>query len=95
MWSLIQHGASLVAQMVKNLPAMQEMQVQSLGGADTLEKGIAPDYSMLAWEIPWTEEPGRAWRTTVHGVAESWTLLNKHTSVWLCGQTVVVPTPVL
>ena len=95
MWSLIQHGASLVAQMVKNLPAMQETQVQSLGGADTLEKGMAPDYSMLAWEIPWTEEPGRAWWTTVHRVAESWTLLNKHTSVWLCGQTVVAPTPVL
>ena len=73
MWSLIQHRASLVAQMVKNLPAMQETRVQSLGGADTLEKGMAPDYSMLAWEIPWTEEPSRAWRTTVHGVADLYT----------------------
>ena len=74
---------------------MQQTQVQSLGGADTLEKGMAPHYSMLAWETPWTEEPGRAWQTTIHGVAESWTLLDKHTSVWLCRQTVVAPIPVL
>ena len=49
---------SLVAQMVKNLPAMQETQVQSLGQEDTLEKGMATHSSILAWEIPWTEEPG-------------------------------------
>ena len=51
--------ASLVAQTVKNLPAMQEPQVQSLGWEDPLGKGMATDSSILAWEIPWTEEPGR------------------------------------
>ena len=44
--------------MVKNPPAMQETQVQSLGGEDPLEKEIASHSSILAWEIPWTEEPG-------------------------------------
>ena len=50
--------ASLVAQMVKNLPAIQEIQVQSLGQEDPLEKGMATYSSILAWRIPWTEEPG-------------------------------------
>ena len=50
--------ASLVAQAVKNLPAMQETQVQSLGWADPLEEGMATHSSILAWRIPWTEEPG-------------------------------------
>ena len=45
--------------MVKNLPAMQKTQVQSLGGEDTLEKGMVAHSSIPAWEIPWTEEPGR------------------------------------
>ena len=43
---------------VKTLPAMQEMQVQSLGGEDPLEEGMATHSSFFAWEIPWTEEPG-------------------------------------
>ena len=43
---------------VKNLPAMQKMQVRSLGGEDLLEKEMATCSSILAWEIPWTEEPG-------------------------------------
>ena len=51
--------ASLVAQMVKNLPAMQETQVQSLGQEDSLEKGMATHPSILAWRILWREEPGR------------------------------------
>ena len=51
-------GASLVAHMVKNLPAMQETQVRSLGGEDPLEKGMATHASILAWRIPWTEEAG-------------------------------------
>ena len=51
-------GASLVAQMVKNLPAMQETQVQSLRWEDLLEKGMATQSSILAWRTPWTEEPG-------------------------------------
>ena len=49
---------SLVAQMVKNLSAMQETRVQSLGLEDPLEKGIATHSSILAWEIQWTKEPG-------------------------------------
>ena len=49
---------SLVAQMVKNLPAMQEAWVRSLGGEDPLEKGMVIHFSIPAWRIPWTEEPG-------------------------------------
>ena len=51
-------GASLIAQLVKNLPAVQETQVQFLGGQDPLEKEMATHSSILAWKIPWTEEPG-------------------------------------
>ena len=46
-----------MAQLVKNLPAMQEAWVQSLGREDALEKGVATHSSILAWKIPWTEEP--------------------------------------
>ena len=54
------HGkrASLVTQMVKNLPATQEIRVRSLSQEDLLEKGMATPSSILAWKIPWTEEPG-------------------------------------
>ena len=51
--------ASLAAQMVKNPPALGEIWVQSLGWEDPLEKGMATHSSILAWRIPWTEEPGR------------------------------------
>ena len=51
--------ASLVTQMVKNLPAGQETQVRLLGQEDPLEKEMAIHSSILAWRIPWTEEPGR------------------------------------
>ena len=44
-----------MAEMVKNLPAMQESRVQSLGWEDTLEEGMATHSSILAWKIPWTE----------------------------------------
>ena len=54
-----QMGASLVAQVVKRLPAMRETQVSSLGREDTLEKEMAPHSSTLAWKISWMEEPGR------------------------------------
>ena len=50
--------ASLVAQMVKNLTAMQETRVRSLGWEDPLETEMATHFSTLAWRIPWTEEPG-------------------------------------
>ena len=52
-------GASLVAQMVKNPPAVQETQVQSLGQEGPLEGEMATHASLLAWRIPWTEELGR------------------------------------
>ena len=51
-------GSSLVAHMVKNLPAMQETQVQALGWEDPLENGMATHSSVLAWRIPRTEDPG-------------------------------------
>ena len=49
----------MVAQMVKHLPTVWETQVQSLGREDLLEKEMATHSSILAWRIPWTEEPGR------------------------------------
>ena len=70
--------ASLVAQLVKNLPAMQETWVRSLSGEDPLEKGKATHCSILAWRIPWT---------TVHGVTKNWTQLsNFHVHRWLSGK---------
>ena len=57
-WERIR-GASLVTQMVKNLPAMQETRVQSVGREDPLENGMATHSSIPAWRIPWTEESGR------------------------------------
>ena len=53
------YRASLEAQMIKNPPAMRETQFQSLGREDLLEKEMATHSSILAWRIPWTEEPGR------------------------------------
>ena len=47
-----------MAQMVKNLPAMQETQVRSVGGEDSQEKGMVTSSNSPTWEIPWTEEPG-------------------------------------
>ena len=52
-------GRKRAAQMVKNLPAMQETWVRSLGWEDPLEKEMAAHSSILAWKIPWMEEPGR------------------------------------
>ena len=51
-------GASLVVQVVKNLPAMQETRVQSPGQEEPLEKGMATNSNILAWRISWTDEPG-------------------------------------
>ena len=65
-------GASLVAQMVKNLPEMWETQVQSLGQEDPLEKGMATHSSILGWEIPWTEEPGGLQSMGSQRVGHSW-----------------------
>ena len=52
-------GASLIAQLVKNLPAMQETQARSLDREDPLKENLATHSSVLAWRVPWTEEPGR------------------------------------
>ena len=62
-----------MAQTIKNLPAMQETEIRSLGQEDPLEKGMAAHASILAWRIPWAEEP--PW-VTVQGVAKSWTQLS-------------------
>ena len=56
---LLCKGASLVSQMVKRLPTTQKTRVRSLGWEDPLEKEMATHSSILAWKIPWTEEPGR------------------------------------
>ena len=63
------HQTSLVVQTVKNLPAMQETWVRSLGQEDPLEKEMATHSNSLAWRISWTEEPGGL----VHGVTKSHT----------------------
>ena len=74
--------ASLVAQIVKNLPAMQETPVQSLSQEDPLEKEIAIQSSILAWEIPWTEEPGRLQSMGLQRVQHNWAI-NIHTHMWI------------
>ena len=66
--------ASLVAQMVKNLPVMQETRVQSLGWEDPLEKEMATHSTILAWRIPM--DRGARQATTVHGIAKSRTRLS-------------------
>ena len=65
--------ASLVAQMVKNLPAMQTTWIWSLGWEDPLEKAMATCSSILAWRIPWTEQPGGLQSM---GVTKNWTQLS-------------------
>ena len=62
-WDSLWH--SLIAQLVKNTPAMQETPVLFLGWEDPLEKGMATHSSILAWRIPWTEEPGRLQQSMV------------------------------
>ena len=74
--------ASLLAQRVKNLPSMQETQVQSLGWEDPLEKGMATHSSILAWRIPWTEEPGRLQSMGSQRVGYDWAT-NTFTFTWV------------
>ena len=64
--------ASLGAQMVKNLPEMQETWIQSLGQEDPLEKGMATHSDNLAWRVPWTEEPGRLQSMGLQRVGHDW-----------------------
>jgi len=87
-------GASLVAQTMKNLPAMQETWVWSLGQKDPLEKGMAIHSSILAWRIPWTEEPGGLQSMGSQRVRHDWATdtnfrLSNHNQAlmvqtWLC-----------
>ena len=70
--SNIPRGASLVAQIVKNLPAMQETQVGFLGQEGPLEKQMATHFRILTWRIPWTEEPGRLYTMGSQRVGHSW-----------------------
>ena len=71
--------ASLVAQMVKNLPAMRETWVWSLDWEDPLEEGMATHSSILAWRIPMDRG---AWQAIVHGVTKSWTWLSDQTTTY-------------
>ena len=82
-YSLQYSWASLVAQLVKNLPAIQKTWVRSLSWEDPLEKGKATHSSILAWRIPWTK---------VHGVTKSWTRLSDfHFHRWLSGEKIHLP----
>ena len=66
--------ASLAAQMLKNLPAMWETWVRSLGWEDPLEKGMATHCSILVWRIPWTEEPGGLQSMGLQRVRHDWAI---------------------
>ena len=66
------YGYPLVAQTAKNLTAMQETQIQSLGWEDPLEKGMATHFNILAWRIPWTEEPSGLQSMGLQRVGYNW-----------------------
>ena len=78
-------GASLVAKMVKNLLAMQETLVWSLGQEDPLEKGMATQSGILAWRSPWTEEPGGLQSMQLQRVGHGW-VTNTFTFHWSSSQ---------
>ena len=69
---MLQVNISLVAQSVKRFSTMQETRVQSLGQEDLLEKGMATQSSILAWKIPWMEEPGRLQSMGSQRVGHDW-----------------------
>ena len=75
--------ASLVAQRLKHLPAMQETWVQSLGREDPLEKKMATHSSILAWRIPWTEEPGGLQSMGSQKVGHDWVTLLTHSAFFM------------
>ena len=77
-----------MAQKVKNLPAMQETQVQSLGLEDPLEKGMKTHSSILPWRIPWTEEPDRLPSMALKRVGHDCSTFNTFTFL-LCASAVV------
>ena len=78
--SMFISGTSLVAQMVRNLPAMQETWVQSLGWEDPLERRMATPSSILTWRITWTEEPGGLQSMGLQRVEHDWAT-NTHVCV--------------
>ena len=90
-WSYTDHVTdhalnSLVAQTVKNPPAICETWVRSLGWEDPLEKGMATHSSVLAWRIPWTEEPGRPQSIVLQRVRHDWSnLACSHRTKWNYG----------
>ena len=86
-WTELNWNASLVAQMVKKLPAMQETQVQSLDQEDPLEKGMATHSSILAWRISWTEEAGRLQSMGSQRVGHDW--ITFISFQWICATQVV------
>ena len=81
--TVVSYRASLVAQRVKHLPAMQETWVWSLGQEDPLEKEMATHTSTLAWKIPWTEKPGRLQSMGLQRVGHDWLYSDIHvTETW-------------
>ena len=74
----------LVAQMVKNPPAMQETQVWTLGLEDPLEKGMATHSSIPAWRIPWTEEPDGLQSMGLQKVRHDWVTQHTYTNACVC-----------
>ena len=76
------YNASLMVWTVKNLPAMQETWVRSLGQEDPLEKGMATYSSILAWRIPWTEEPDGLQSVGSQGVRNDWETSTFHFSAY-------------
>ena len=77
----ITRRASLVAQRIKRLPAMQETQVRSLSWEDALEKEMATHSSILAWRIPWTEEPGGLQSMGLQRVRHDWATSLTHSEI--------------
>ena len=93
------YWVSLVAQMVKNLLAVQETWFWTLGWEDPLEKGVTTYSSILAWRIPWTEEPGGLQSMGLQGVRQDWatnthTHTHTHTATyWLRNLGYVISSP--
>ena len=89
------YWTSLVAQTVKNMPAMQETRVQSLGQEDPLEKGMATHSSILTWRIPWTREPGRLQSMGVVELDTTELLIHTHTHTHTEISTLSSPSSIL
>ena len=87
--SIFSFWASLVAQMVNNPPAMLETWVQSLSWEDPLEEGMATHSSILAWRIPWTEEPGELQSMGLQRVGHNWVTKHTHTHTFSLLRTIL------